>query len=122
MALGNEQLDIFCPRKNLIVQSVSFAISSQIKVWGPQILAHWLSSFNWAGPGWGQLVCYTRMLGLASKGCDEPWLAMPKVSAKRTAQNKNLGIYAQKKQKVQVVSVREFLGSTGNNVCQGLPY
>src|SRR5882724_1080427 len=46
---------------------------------------------------------------------------MPKVSAKRTDQNKNFGSYAQKKQKVQVVSVRELLGSTGINVCQRTP-
>src|SRR5882672_2355607 len=46
---------------------------------------------------------------------------MPKVSAKRTTWNKNLGSYAQKKQKVQVVSVRELLGSTGMNVCQRTP-
>src|SRR5882724_11124017 len=123
MALGNEQLDIFCPRKNLVVQSVSFAISSQIKFWVPRF---WhtgypaLTRLVWesqvpkhAGAIWGQLACYVRMPGLANKGCDEPQLAMPKVSANRTAQNKNLGIYAQKKHKVQVVSVREFLGSTG---------
>ena len=45
MALGNEQLDIFCPSKNLIVQSVSFAVSSKKKVVGLLILAYLLSGY-----------------------------------------------------------------------------
>src|SRR5882672_3777897 len=65
---------------------------------------------------------YPRVPGPAGEG---HWVLpsyMPKVSAKRTAQNKNLGSYAQKKQKVPVLSVRELWGSMGINVCHRSPF
>jgi len=51
--------------------------------------------------------CYTRVLGPASKG--HGW---SQSSVQKGRLDKNLGGYAQKKQKVQVMSVRELLGST----------